>query len=497
MDSLESRRGLYEDLEVIEDAIAKRFHRNPELYYIGLDKMPLLYRCRTGVVPLSREVTNNSVYGNERVRRSSKQVQAQLHEIRLFLDDYYKKIRELKQMRRFKPQATNLRSQLQDFKDDIDQLNSGSASGGVTTKGDKVKEYAMRSGGHNTILSIRAQALNINDLFTREEQYGEYMDLEPLYGEWLQTIKSTECNLLQFVKQWGCFLDQETYLMKPPMDRKSPRYMLFLNKLCHYIEEFFHKKYCLIDRTVVHSHLRRDYEQYVNKPVGRERRFFCVVCNKHFKGVSVFDSHTGGKQHVKQLRNRHKELFSEYKLFRYMSLLQDELTSTQTLIERRQAFTSQERIEENKYLDRVYNAPTYSPDEDEQIPQEDSAVVTNTASSMPVGPDGIPMPFWLYKLQGLDVNYTCEICSNETFQGRRAFQRHFNGSKHRFRLKCLGIEPSPAFNGISSIDEAQQLQANSTNTDTAAATATAEVEDRQGNVMSQQDFLELQRQGLL
>lgn len=496
MDSLESRRDLYEDLEVIEDAIAVRFHRNPELYYTGLDKLPLLFNGKVHL-PSSRDVTNNCVYGNERVRRSSKQVQAQLHEIRLFLDDYYKKIRELKQMGRFKPEEKNLKSQLQQFQDAIEKLNSGEVTSSSSRK-DKVTQYSMMSGGHNTILSIRAQALDVNDYFTREEQYGEYMDLESLYSEWLQTIKSTEFKLLQFVKQWDCFLQQELYLMKPPMDRKSPRYMSFLNKLCTYIEDFFHRKYCLIDRTVTQSLLRRDYEQYVNKPVGKDRRLFCIVCNKHFKGDYVFDNHIRGKQHVKQLKNRNKELFSEYKLFRYMSLLQDELTSTQTLIERRQAFTSQERIEENKYLDQMYNAPTYSPAEDEQTPQEDESATANIMSSMPVGPDGVPMPFWLYKLQGLDVNYTCEICSNETFQGRRAFQRHFGGSKHRFRLRCLGIEPSPAFNGISSIEEAQQLQqkqqpATANNT----PTATAEVEDRQGNVMSQQDFLELQRQGLL
>lgn len=490
MESLESRRGLYEDLEVIEDAIATRFHRNPELYYTGLDKSVLLFHGKLHL-PQSKDVTNNCVYGNERVRRSSKQVQAQLHEIRLFLDDYYKKIRELKQMGRYKPEEKDTQSQLKQFKEEIENLKSGNVTS-TTSKRDKTRQYSMMSGGPNTILSIRAQALNINDHFTREEQYGEYMDLEPLHNEWLQTIKSTECKLLQFVKQWDCFLEQELYLTKPPMDRKSPRYMSFLNKLCNYIESFFHRKYCLIDRTVTQSHLRRDYEQYVNKPIGKDRRLFCVVCNKHFKGESVFDNHIKGKQHVKQLKNRNKELFSEYKLFRYVSLLQDEFTSTQTLVERRQAFTSQERIEENKHLDQMYNAPTYTREEDQQD-EDETTNTTNIMSSMPVGPDGVPMPFWLYKLQGLDVNYTCEICSNETFQGRRAFQRHFGGSKHRFRLKCLGIEPSPAFNGISSIEEAQQLQQKQQ----PAPVNITEVEDRQGNVMSQQDFLELQRQGLL
>lgn len=36
-----------------------------------------------------------------------------------------------------------------------------------------------------------------------------------------------------------------------------------------------------------------------------------------------------------------------------------------------------------------------------------------------------PIPYWLYKLHGLNINYNCEICGNYNYRGPKAFQRHF------------------------------------------------------------------------
>ena len=37
---------------------------------------------------------------------------------------------------------------------------------------------------------------------------------------------------------------------------------------------------------------------------------------------------------------------------------------------------------------------------------------------LPLGWDGKPIPYWLYKLHGLGVEYSCEICSNFSYRGR-------------------------------------------------------------------------------
>ena len=44
---------------------------------------------------------------------------------------------------------------------------------------------------------------------------------------------------------------------------------------------------------------------------------------------------------------------------------------------------------------------------------------------LPLGWDGKPIPYWLYKLHGLNMEFKCEICGNASYWGRRAFERHF------------------------------------------------------------------------
>ena len=42
-----------------------------------------------------------------------------------------------------------------------------------------------------------------------------------------------------------------------------------------------------------------------------------------------------------------------------------------------------------------------------------------------MGWDGKPIPYWLYKLHGLNKEYKCEICGGASYWGRRAFEKHF------------------------------------------------------------------------
>lgn len=62
--------------------------------------------------------------------------------------------------------------------------------------------------------------------------------------------------------------------------------------------------------------------------------------------------------------------------------------------------------------------------------------------NLPLGWDGKPIPFWLYKLHGLGVEYKCEICGNQSYWGRKAFDRHFQEWKHAHGMRCLGRQQS-------------------------------------------------------
>lgn len=37
---------------------------------------------------------------------------------------------------------------------------------------------------------------------------------------------------------------------------------------------------------------------------------------------------------------------------------------------------------------------------------------------LPLGWDGKPIPYWLYKLHGLNQEFKCEICGNYSYWGR-------------------------------------------------------------------------------
>lgn len=89
---------------------------------------------------------------------------------------------------------------------------------------------------------------------------------------------------------------------------------------------------------------------------------------------------------------------------------------------------------------------------------------------LPLGWDGKPIPYWLYKLHGLGVEYTCEICGNYVYMGRKAFDRHFQVRswfkwdyylltrvqewRHAHGMRCLGIPNTRHFQEITLIEDA-------------------------------------------
>ena len=65
-----------------------------------------------------------------------------------------------------------------------------------------------------------------------------------------------------------------------------------------------------------------------------------------------------------------------------------------------------------------------------------------------------PIPFWLYKLHGLSVEYSCEICSGFSYQGRKNFERHFQEARHSFGMRALGLPNTKHFADITKIEDA-------------------------------------------
>jgi splicing factor 3A subunit 3 len=173
-----------------------------------------------------------------------------------------------------------------------------------------------------------------------------------------------------------------------------------------------------------------------------------------------------------------------------------EATSRRT--ERRETQTVKER--EKEMEEDLHGATVEGPRiKDDDASDDEDAPIYNP-KGVPLGWDGKPIPYWLFKLHGLNHFYPCEICGNESYRGRRNFETHFAEAKHAFGMKSLGIPNTKHFHGVTKIEDAQQLWEKlkgHLQEDQFNGTKDEEYEDSHGNVLSRATYEDLARQGLL
>eukprot|EP01025_Chloroclados_australasicus_P039659 TRINITY_DN4116_c0_g1_i2.p1 TRINITY_DN4116_c0_g1~~TRINITY_DN4116_c0_g1_i2.p1 ORF type:complete len:247 (+),score=46.19 TRINITY_DN4116_c0_g1_i2:73-813(+) len=140
-------------------------------------------------------------------------------------------------------------------------------------------------------------------------------------------------------------------------------------------------------------------------------------------------------------------------------------------------------------------------DEDIEIEEEseDEDDYIYNPLKLPLGWDGKPIPYWLYKLHGLNQEFKCEICGNYSYWGRRAFEKHFKEWRHQNGMRALGIPNSKQFYEITKIEDALSLWESIREKDTGhwKADVDEEYEDRDGNVYNKKTYEDLRRQGLI
>jgi splicing factor 3A subunit 3 len=192
----------------------------------------------------------------------------------------------------------------------------------------------------------------------------------------------------------------------------------------------------------------------------------------------------------------------------YLNQLKPLLEATMRRTGRRETQTTKERekemdedlhgslIEDAKRKSGEGKEGKYSSDEDSD---DDDAPIYNP-KGVPLGWDGKPIPYWLFKLHGLNHFHPCEICGGESYRGRKNFETHFAEARHSYGMKSLGIPNTKHFHGVTKIEDAQilwkklkdQLQQ-----DQFDGTNGEEYEDSHGNVLSRATYEDLARQGLL
>ncbi|OWM79634.1 hypothetical protein CDL15_Pgr023046 [Punica granatum] len=275
------------------------------------------------------------------------------------------------------------------------------------------------------------------------------------------------------------------------------QYREYLEKLLEYLVYFFERTEPL-----------QDLDRIFSKALGalglksggtvqqRAERLFLtkhtpleMLDKKHFAKGSRSLEQNGTAVAPEQMDSSKEIALMEAKIKKLCSLLEETIVRTKENVEKRQALTYEEMEAEREEEDT--QAESESDDEEQQI---------YNPLKLPMGWDGKPIPYWLYKLHGLGQEFKCEICGNHSYWGRRAFERHFKEWRHQHGMRCLGIPNTKNFNEITSIKEAQELWEriqerqglNKWRPD-----LEEEYEDREGNIYNKKTYTDLQRQGLI
>lgn len=194
-------------------------------------------------------------------------------------------------------------------------------------------------------------------------------------------------------------------------------------------------------------------------------------------------------QDGKEKEERKRETaMTEARVYRMSEMLSAERQATVENVQRKQAQTAGEREDSDDEIS-----------EPEAEEEQDSEVMYNP-KNLPLGWDGKPIPYWLYKLHGLNITYSCEICGNATYRGPKAFQRHFAEWRHAHGMRCLQIPNSAHFANVTSIEDAMRLWnklKEEKQKDKFQPLAEEEFEDSEGRVVNKKTYEDLKRQGLL
>ncbi|KAF3334980.1 Splicing factor 3A subunit 3 [Carex littledalei] len=375
--------------------------------------------------------------------------------------------------------------------------------------------------------------------FSGEEAFGRYLDLHELYNEFINSKFGSQMEYSTYV---GTFSETD----KIPRNLKSKQYKEYIEHVLEYLISFLMRTQPLQDLEKIFAKVEADFEEsWVNGEVPgwdnkgtengpsmpepvidldyystveelmevapeklkealaarglksggtvqqRAERLFLLkhtplekLDKKHFAKGTRNSDQNGTEQ------NSFKEEIAllEVKLRRLCELLKEVIVQTKENAEKKPTLTYEEMEAERE--EEVVQADSES-DEEEK---------TYNPLNLPMGWDGKPIPYWLYKLHGLGQKFDCEICGNYSYWGRRAFERHFKESRHQHGMRCLGIPNTKFFNEITSIQEARDLWEKiqeKQGVNKWRPDLEEEYEDREGNIYNKKTFTDLQRQGLI
>ncbi|KAF4970418.1 hypothetical protein FZEAL_10042 [Fusarium zealandicum] len=381
----------------------------------------------------------------------------------------------------------------------------------------------------------------VDSLFSGEEAYGRFFDLNTCHEAYLNLPNVRRLTYLQYLETFDNFAPGHGGVTRP--HKLTDQYFKYVGELAQYLEGFMRRTRPLENVDKVLSAFDQEFEtawdkeevpgwekeETLTNSAGKEtstaEAVWCDDCQKEFKNENVYKNHLPGRKHIKaveQRKQRQEQDSSssndatngtvsatrlkeravaerEFRVKRLASAMSTERSDTRVNVERKQGMTERERQQELDNLLNVSEGPQEVAEEGEGEDEDGEERIYNPLK-LPLAWDGKPIPFWLYRLHGLGVEFPCEICGNFVYMGRRAFDKHFNEARHIYGLKCLGVTNTTLFRDITRIEEAlklwEKIQREKKRTRVDEGTV-VQMEDGEGNVMPEKVYYDLQKQGLL
>lgn len=265
--------------------------------------------------------------------------------------------------------------------------------------------------------------------FTGEEKYGRYLDLHQFHHRYL--------NFKWVTKKIDYYTFLDKFFKFKPKQQYTQEYIQYLQELFDYLISFLQRSQPFINLDKMLKEAESQLEEELKALEQLKDPLVCDACNKKFAKETVFQAHLTGKKHIKNVEKKGTVYMDSLRLEAKIQavckkVLAETITNTKIHVEKKLSRLPDEQSEDDDEI-----IPTYSkevePDEAEEME------IRTTKENYPVGWDGKPIPYWLYKLHGLGVEYKCEICGNASYWGRKAFEMHFQEWRHAHGLKCLGL----------------------------------------------------------
>lgn len=432
------------------------------------------------------------------------------------------------------------------FSVDFSALESGGSSAPAGTSNDA---------------AVDAAGLDFIDrMFSGEEMAGRFLDLYLHHEAYLNLKGAKRISYLAYIDDFDKLAGPSSPI--PNHTKKLDAYRAYLLDLRKYLDGFLRKTQPLanVDRIAAEAVEAFEEEWEQGKVLGWEQQgeevfggssggrgkgvekvegegIWCAACRRFYSKQTVYDAHLKSPKHLKaaarlaqadesgtpapsgnaqqeadriKSRTRAKALAREEAIIRALSSdLSSIRSDTKSNVERKAALTDRERQAEalaaEEELNRMTSATTSGLDGDSNDPMdpdnEDEEARVYNPLKLPLGWDGRPIPFWLYKLHGLRNEFKCEICSDHVYNGRKNFEKHFTESRHAFGMRALGLPNTVQFRDVNRIADAlglaEKLRKQGKMEASEAGWEGMEVEDEQGNTYTKKTYDLLKRQGLI